>query len=229
MPPSRSPKTLSSSRKAPARGKTPYQSRVIRNVLALSRDSHNYSVAKREWEYRGEVTDHGPLDQQIPKPAECQFCGHPIRYGYLLHNRFTGRRVEVGSECIGNYLDITPALAGRLEADKRDARKKRDARIQKHRRAVYEGARREFLRVLWTVESRYKAAGGYKAIGSPVAKDYFSIDAAGSNAATLYTAITDGRVTRLAARHGVVIDPRKLDAFVREAETMKRKDVVSAF
>ena len=68
-----------------------------------------------------------------------------------------------------------------------------------------QGARREFLRVLWTVESRPKAAGGYKAIGA-LLQGLFFHRRRGINAATLYTAITDGRVTRL-AHFGVVIDP----------------------
>ena len=63
-----------------------YQNRVIKSVLSLSVDKVAYERAKREWVYRGEVIDHGPMKEQIPKPAECQFCGHPIRYGYRLHN-----------------------------------------------------------------------------------------------------------------------------------------------
>ena len=46
MPPSTKPP----SKKAPARGKTPYQNRVIKNVLGLSAEKLAYGRAKREWE-----------------------------------------------------------------------------------------------------------------------------------------------------------------------------------
>ena len=114
-----------------------YQNRVIKNVLGLSAENLVYSRATQEWEYRGEVIDYGPLKDQIPKPAECQFCGHKIRYGYRLHNIVNQKVVEVGSECMGNFLEITPALASSLDADKRAAVKERKNRQLKMRRAIY--------------------------------------------------------------------------------------------
>lgn len=207
------------------KGKNPYEDRVIDRVLALSHESKDYSIAKREWKYTGEVTDHGPIDQQIPKPASCQFCGHPIRYGYLLHNTVTKKQVEVGSECIGNYLDISPAL---VEADKAAARKKRTTQIKVRRRTLYNEACREVLRVVWTIESLIKHSSDPVVVAA-AKRDLAAISPATRNGAMLYSAITDGRVARLADRYGVAINSQKLDSFVREAETIPRDRLISEF
>jgi len=228
MPPSTKPP----SKKAPARGKTPYQNRVIKNVLGLSAEKLAYGRAKREWEYRGEVIDHGPLKDQIPKPAECQFCGHPIRYGYRLHNAVNQKVVEVGSECLGNFLEITPALAISLDADKRAAVKERKNRQLKRRREIYAAARGEAGKVATAVCAAYNAATatgkkGYP--GNPFWKDRDYILPTGNNAATLYRALASGELDRLAEKYGVTMDRQKIEAFVQEAGKVKAADRISAF
>ena len=195
-----------------------YQNRVIKNVLGLSAEKLNYDRAKREWEYRGEVLDHGPIKEQIPKPAECQFCGHKIRYGYRLHNVVNNKAVEVGSECVGNFLEITPALASALDADKRAARKRRKNEQIKMRRDLYNSALAELRKVRIAVCAFDTCQND---------RDY--ILSAGNNASTLYSAFTSGEIDRLAEKYGVTLDQQKIQAFVKEAGKVKAADRITAF
>jgi len=238
MPPSTKPP----SKKAPARGKTPYQNRVIKNVLGLSAEKLAYGRAKREWEYRGEATDHGPLKDQIPKPAECQFCGHPIRYGYRLHNSVNQKVVEVGSECLGNFLEITPALASSLDADKRAAVKERKNRQLKRRREIYNAAVTEVAKIERAVQAEIRKHGGGGFIPRPIPislqSDRAALEMIGRNASYFYNRITSHRgggglnpnfIPVLAAKYGVTIDLGKVVAFVEEAAKMKEKDRIGGF
>lgn len=195
-----------------------YQNCVIEKVLALSDEKNNYDLAKREWQYRGEVVDHGPLKDQIPKPAECQFCGHKIRYGYLLHNTVNHKVVEVGSECIGNFLEITPSIASNLEADKRTARKRRKNEQIKMRRDLYNSALAELRKVRIAICAFDNCQ-----------KDRNYILSAGNNASTLYSALASGEIDRLAEKYGVILDQQKIDAFVEEAGKIKPADRISTF
>jgi hypothetical protein len=195
-----------------------YQNCVIEKVLAMSAEKNNYNIAKREWEYRGEVLDHGPLKDQIPKPAECQFCGHKIRYGYRLHNTVNQKIVEVGSECIGNYLEITPSLASALDTDKRAARKRRKNDQIKMRRDLYNSALAELRKVRIAV-----------CAFDTCQKDRNYILSAGNNASTLYSALASGDLDRLAEKYGVILDHEKLNAFVEEAGKLKPVDRITAF
>ena len=195
-----------------------YQNRVIKNVLGLSAEKLNYDLAKREWEYRGEVLDHGPIKDQIPKPAECQFCGHKIRYGYRLHNIINQKTVEVGSECIGNFLEITPALASALDADKRAARKRRKNEQLKMRREIYNLVQGEVRKVRIAICSfnRYQ-------------KDRDFILPVCNNAATLYSALASGEIERLGENYGVTLDRKKIQAFMHEAGKVKAIDRITVF
>ena len=195
-----------------------YQNRVIMNVLGLSAEKLTYARAKREWEYRGEVLDHGPLKEQIPKPAECQFCGHPLRYGYKLHNVVNHKVVEVGSECIGNFLEITPAIASSLDADKRAAVKQRKNQQLKMRRAIYIAAQGEVGKVKSSI-----------CAGNHCQKDRDYIITVGNNAAVLYSALISGEIARLAEKYGVTFDLQKIQAFVEEAGKVKTGDRITAF
>jgi hypothetical protein len=206
-----------------ARGKNPYQNRVIKNVLGLSAETVSYSKAKREWDYHGEVIDHGPLKEQIPKPAKCQFCGHPIRYGYGLHNSVNQKFVEVGSECLGNFIEITPAIASTLDADKRAAAKQRKNRQLKRRKDIYIAAQGEAGKVKEAVCAAAATGNeGYR-------EDREYILKIGNNAATLYSGITSGEFDRLAKKYGVTVDLDKITAFIAEAEPLKPLDRISAF
>ncbi len=195
-----------------------YQNRVIKNVLGLSAEKLNYARAKREWEYRGEVIDHGPLKDQIPKQVECQFCGHPIRYGYRLHNVVNHKVVEVGSECLGNFIEITPAIASTLDADKRAAAKQRKNQQLKQRREIYIAAQSEVRKVKIAVFS-----------GNPYQQDREYILKIGNNAAALYSGITSGEFDRIADKYNVTVDLQKIEAFVNEAEKIKAVDRITAF
>jgi len=195
-----------------------YQNRVIKNVLGLSADKLNYARAKREWEYCGEVIDHGPIKDQMPKPAECQFCGHNIRYGYRLHNTVNQKIVEVGSECIGNFLEITPALASALDTDKRAARKRRKHEQIKMRRDLYKSALAEVRKVRIAICAFNRCQ-----------KDRDFIMPVCNNASTLYSALASGELDRLAEKYGVILDHEKLNAFVEEAGKLKPVDRISAF
>ena len=195
-----------------------YQNRVIKNVLGLSAENLNYSKAKGEWDYRGEVIDHGPIKEQIPKPAECQFCGHSIRYGYRLHNIVNQKVVEVGIECLGNFLEITPAIASSLDADKRAAVKQRKNQQLKMRRAIYIAVQGEVGKVKVAI-----------CAGNPCQKDRDYIITVGNNAAVLYSAITSGEIARMAEKYGVMIDLQKIQAFVEEAGKVKDGDRITAF
>ena len=195
-----------------------YQNRVIKSVLSLSADKVAYERAKREWVYRGEVIDHGPIKEQIPKPAECQFCGHPIRYGYRLYNTVNQKVVEVGSECIGNFMEITPAIASTLDTDKRAAAKRRKNEQLKRRREIYAAAMTEVRKVRIAVCAFDRCQN-----------DRDSILNAGNNAATLYSAIISGEIDRLAEKYGVTLDCQKIHAFAEEAGNLKAVDRITAF
>jgi hypothetical protein len=195
-----------------------YQNCVIENVLAMSVEKNNYELAKREWEYRGEVLDHGPIKDQIPKPAECQFCGHKIRYGYRLHNVVNNKVIEVGSECIGNYLEITHSLASALEADKRTARKRRKNEQIKMRREIYNLAQSEVRKVRIAICAFDRCQ-----------KERNYILSAGNNASNLYSALASGEIDRLAEKYGVILDHEKLNAFVEEAGKLKPVDRITMF
>ena len=195
-----------------------YQDRVIKNVLGLSAEKLNYDRAKREWEYRGEVLDHGPIKEQIPKPAECQFCGHKIRYGYRLHNNINHKVVEVGSECIDNFLEITPTITYSLDADKRAARKRRKNEQLKMRREIYNLVQGEVRKVRIAICSFNRCQ-----------KDRDFILPVCNNAATLYTALASGEIDRLAEKYGVTLDQQKIQAFVDEAGKVKAADRITMF
>ena len=195
-----------------------YQNRVIKSVLSLSVDKVAYERAKREWVYRGEVIDHGPIKEQIPKPAECQFCGHSIRYGYRLHNIVNQKVVEVGIECLGNFLEITPALESALDADKRAAARQRKNQQIKRRREIYTAVMTELRKVRIAVCAFDRCQN-----------DRDSILNAGNNAATLYSALVSGEIDRIAERYGVTLDQQKIQAFVQEAGKVKAGDRITAF
>ena len=195
-----------------------YQNCVIENVLAMSAEKNNYNIAKREWDYRGEVIDHGPLKDQVPKPAECDFCGHKIRYGYRLHNTVNQKIVEVGSECVGNFVEITPSLASALDADKRTARKRRKNEQIKMRRGLYNSALGELRKIRIAVCAIDNCQND---------RDFVLL--AGNNASTLYSAIISGEIDRLAEKYGVTLDQHKIQTFVQEAGKVKAGDRISAF
>ena len=195
-----------------------YHNCVIKNALSTSAEKINYDRAKREWEYRGEVNDHGPLKDQIPYPAECQFCGHKIRYGYWLHNIVNNKVIEVGSECIGNFLEITPSIASALDTDKRTARNRRKNEEIKMRRDLYKSVMGELRKLRIAVCSNDNCQN-----------DRNFILSSGNNASTIYLALVSGEIDRLAEKYGVILDHQKINAFVEEAGKMTPVERITAF
>jgi len=195
-----------------------YQNRVIEKVLSLSAEKNNYDIAKKEWDYHGEVIDHGPIKEQIPKPVECEFCGHKIRYGYRLHNTVNQKTVEVGSECIGNFLEITPTLVSAFECDKRVAVKQRKNEQLKRRKGLYIAAQGEVRKVRIAVCTFNRCH-----------KDRDFIVPVCNNAAVLYSALASGEIERLAEKYGVTLDQQKIQAFVDEAGKIKTADLITMF
>lgn len=97
-----------------------YEDIIISRLLSFSREKTDIEIAKKEWSFEGLVIDHGPIKDQVIK-SNCALCGHPIRYGYVLENKAADRKIEIGSECIGNYEIVHPArLEGALKKLKRD-------------------------------------------------------------------------------------------------------------
>lgn len=60
-----------------------------------------------QFDHTGEVID-------LVKPVGKCVCGHPIRYEYIIKNRYNGKIAKVGSECINNFQDYSPALYASL-------------------------------------------------------------------------------------------------------------------
>lgn len=66
-----------------------------------------------DWEYLGEVVDHGEGATMGPNPPRCS-CGHAIRFEFFLVHKTTGQKKPIGSECI-KWLDVdAPELAALL-------------------------------------------------------------------------------------------------------------------
>lgn len=74
----------------------------------------------REWDFTGDITDAGPIGGLHSRPASCA-CGHAVRYQYWIERARDGKRLAIGSTCIGTTVPMLIAsgaekLAGKLEA-----------------------------------------------------------------------------------------------------------------
>jgi hypothetical protein len=69
-----------------------------RNLLPLSKERVNFSIALKEWNYTGNYTD---LEHER---SSCELCEHPdIKYQFEIRNSLTSRVLLVGSECIRKF------------------------------------------------------------------------------------------------------------------------------
>jgi len=107
--------------------------RAARNLLPLSREQSDLAVALREWRYEGGFND-------LEAPEEnCELCDHPdIRYQFEIRNRFTGSRLQIGSECI-NRFGISATGEDGEDLDAAGTRKK----VSRDRRTLLEAARKK--------------------------------------------------------------------------------------
>jgi hypothetical protein len=109
-----------------------WASRAANNLLPLSRETSQLSVALHEWRYTGEFFD-------LEAPVEdCQLCDHEgIRYQFEIRNGHTGKSLLIGSECIHRFGISALDEDGRaLDAD--GTRKK----VDRDRRTLIEEARK---------------------------------------------------------------------------------------
>jgi hypothetical protein len=107
--------------------------RAARNILPLSREKLDLSVALREWRYEG-----GFHDLEAPN-EDCELCDHSdIRYQFEIRNRFTNTRLQIGSECI-NRFGISATGDNGEALDAAGTRKK----VSRDRRALIEEARKK--------------------------------------------------------------------------------------
>lgn len=95
------------------------------NLLPLSVERAQLSVALREWLYTGDMYD-------VETPIEtCELCEHPdIRYQFKIINRHNGNEMLVGSECINKFgISATDELGNILGRDESRRRVNRDRRF----------------------------------------------------------------------------------------------------
>lgn len=95
------------------------------NLLPLSVESAQLTVALREWLYTGDMYD-------LETPIEtCELCEHPdIRYQFKIINRHNGNEMLVGSECINKFgISATDELGNILGRDESRRRVNRDRRF----------------------------------------------------------------------------------------------------
>lgn len=80
--------------------KNPWLGNSIKNLIPLS-SSEEFKEALKEWDFSGEVIDHG-------KPIEtCELCEHEeLRYHYEIENTEKSNRLWVGSSCILRFQEI---------------------------------------------------------------------------------------------------------------------------
>lgn len=75
-----------------------YWNRIRATILANSSTS-DVDDALKEWDRAGNAYQQ--------RGGTCQLCSHhPITFHYPIKNRVTGKQLDVGSECVYNYLEI---------------------------------------------------------------------------------------------------------------------------
>ena len=163
---------------------------------------------KKEWDFTGKVVDHGPIKDQKPI-KRCQLCGHNLRYGYILINSKNNKKVEVGSECIGNYMEITPSLQGKIEYKKQNL-------IKKAKKAKSDAAKEEKYKIRhaasWaSVEIDYLIKAVDKTRNYD---DMAAIQNARNNDSTMYKYIKSGIVEKFAKKYKVKINMDRINKFM---------------
>ena len=76
--------------------------KVKNEILPLSEEKENISIALKEWQCTGEVIDCKEEEQSFD---DCDLCSHPnIRYRFTIRNKFNNNELEVGSSCINKFI-----------------------------------------------------------------------------------------------------------------------------
>lgn len=101
-----------------------WASRSADNILPVSREQQNLSLALKEWVYTGEM-----YDLEAPN-EDCQLCDHPnIRYQFNIRNAHNHNELLVGSECINKFeiraVDESGTLLDVIESRRKVNRDKR--------------------------------------------------------------------------------------------------------
>jgi hypothetical protein len=91
-----------------------------KNLLPLSREKQHLKYALKEWDYRGKWEDYESCE------ATCQLCEQEeLRYHFEITNKYTGKRLLVGSKCITRfggvnvYDEYDRLISDPVEAEKR--------------------------------------------------------------------------------------------------------------
>ena len=185
-----------------------YKDIVISHLLRLSVNTADYEKAKKEWGFKGEVIDHGPIkDQKVP--VQCALCSHPIRYQYFIENLQNKKKIGVGSECLGNYEIVRQGiLESSLKKLKNDQYKKAYDSYRKADWALHN--------IKLAIQKDVESIGGILGWNYPENKgrkeDYNSLNL--NNEVMVYRAITSGLAHNLANKYGVKLRQDYIDEFM---------------
>lgn len=181
----------------PETGKNVYETSVINAINGLS-TSDKYNEAKNEWEFNGKVIDYGPIKDQKPK-QKCNLCGHNVRYAYVLNNTKNGKSIEVGSECIENYIMITPAVLSKMESAKKNLK-------MEAKKAAHNAYLRASFEAVKVRDEVFKTG---------TEEDENKIGAVGNNSMVLAKCIKDGRLYELAKKYNVELNESRIETFLK--------------
>lgn len=107
--------------------------RVRQNLLPLSLEKQDLTLALKEWYYAGTAYDL-EVDTE-----DCELCDHPnIRFQFEIYNQFTEQVLMVGSECITKFDIAAQDDAGRILGKKASKRK-----VAQDRRKLIDDARKQ--------------------------------------------------------------------------------------
>ena len=120
--------------------------RVSGNILPVSHEKFDVSIALKEWDYLGDMND-------LELPSEdCEICEHQdIRYQFEIVNRLNGNRLLIGSECITRFGGIAVISSSGEKLTGMSAKKKV---TQDHRRMVAKAKTRSVLNSLINLKSK---------------------------------------------------------------------------
>ena len=190
-----------------------YEDQLISKLLSLS-VSKDIEIAKNEWLFNGEVIDYGPIKDQIKK-INCDLCGHPIRYQYIITNKENKRKMGIGSECIGNYTSVHYSrIEGSLKKLKQDQYKK-----------VYDAYRKaswtiSTLRAIIRDKINNSGHDYHNPLNKDLVKDYESFST--NNETTIFHAINSGIAYTLAEKYGYKLRTDYLNEFITEYSQAKK-------
>ena len=118
-----------------------------KNLIAWSKEKENYIVAAQEWEFTGEVIDHGKSNNR------CDLCeGENLRYHFEVKNYTVGKIINVGSSCITKFGLTVRDEEGKIIDDNKEKHKFLKNILYEKQKEVYLEKMREIYR---TTEDEY--------------------------------------------------------------------------